>query len=203
VNGTLFVQGHATVKIACSTEQIQTRLAVVALVGVVDLRLRQEENLRSKCVPFDLRPISLVERFDTRGRAIKSPKAVYLDASRPALHGWSDVEDCNTELLAFFSAINTAIDGFKPGLREILVAPSTLSLSTIPFDHSDGLNTWMSCPTSRAAWASEMVYWTFQPSWDFWVKDASCSPVDTEKTRRFLCWAPSSNLTVVTRHEVG
>ena len=55
----------------------------------------------------------------------------------------------------------------------------------------------MSCPTSRMACDSEMVYWRFQPSWDFWVKDASCSPVDTEKTRRFLCWAPSSNLTAV------
>ena len=42
-----------------------------------------------------------------------------------------------------------------------------------------------------------MVYWRSQPSCDFWEKAISSSPVEAEKTRRFLCWDPSSSLTVM------
>lgn len=102
----------------------------------------------------------------------------------------------------FFSATNTATEGFSPGLNETLEAPSTLSLSTIPFAHSEGRNTCKSEPTNRTACDSEIVYWRFQLSCDFCVKATSSSPVEAEKIRRFLCCAPSSSFTatVLERH---
>ena len=67
----------------------------------------------------------------------------------------------------FFSATKTATDGFKPGLSETEVAPSTLSLSTIPFDHSAGRKTCISDETRRMACDSDIVYWRSHDSWDF------------------------------------
>ena len=38
-----------------------------------------------------------------------------------------------------------------------------------------------------------MVYWSSHPSCDFWENATSSSPVEAEKTRRFLCCEPSSS----------
>lgn len=99
------------------------------------------------------------------------------------------------KMVTFFSATNIATEGFKPGLSETEVAPSTLSLSTIPLDHSEGRKTCISDETRRMACDSEMVYCRSHDSCDFWGKAINSSPVDTEKTRRFLCWRPSSSFT--------
>ena len=61
MDGPLLVEGDAATKIASCIEKIHGRLSTVALVGVVDLGLGDNQGLRSKGIPFDLSTISLVK----------------------------------------------------------------------------------------------------------------------------------------------
>jgi hypothetical protein len=85
VNRALLVQSDSTVKVAGGTEQIHAGLAVVTFVRVVDFGLREEEDLCSQSVPFDLPPISFKERLLAGRIAVEGEKAVNLDACRRAL----------------------------------------------------------------------------------------------------------------------
>jgi hypothetical protein len=59
---TFFIECHTAVEGAGSTEEIQaTGLAVVALVSLVYISLRQHQNMRANGVPLDCRPIRLEE----------------------------------------------------------------------------------------------------------------------------------------------
>jgi hypothetical protein len=71
VNRTFLVKRDSTVKVAGCTEEIQASLSVVALIRSVDIRLREDQNLRAKGVPFDLRTISFEERLLARGGVVK------------------------------------------------------------------------------------------------------------------------------------
>jgi hypothetical protein len=62
-----------------------------------------------------------------------------------------------SQKLTFLSAEKTATDGFSPGLKDTLVAPSILSLSMIPLDQSAGRYTCISGPTNRMACDSDIV----------------------------------------------
>lgn len=58
----IFVQCHATVKVTGGAQEVETTgLAIVALVGLVDVSLGQNEDLGAKRVPLDLRTLRLKE----------------------------------------------------------------------------------------------------------------------------------------------
>ena len=85
MNWTLLVKGNTAVELACRAEQVHARFAIVALVRVIDLGLRQEKDLRAKCVPLDLCSISLVERRLTGRGTAERAEAVDFDARWSAL----------------------------------------------------------------------------------------------------------------------
>ena len=85
MNRTLLVQSDSAVKVTGGTEQIHAGLAIVTFVRVVDFCLREEEDLCSQSVPFDLPPISFKERLLAGRSAVEGEKTVDLDACRCAL----------------------------------------------------------------------------------------------------------------------
>ena len=68
VDRALLVERDAAVEVAGGAEEIQHRLAVVALVRLVDVRVRKQQDLRAKVVPLDLAAIRLEEVLLTRRR---------------------------------------------------------------------------------------------------------------------------------------
>lgn len=85
MNRTLLVQSDSAVKVTSGTEQIHAGLAIVTFVRIVNFGLREEEDLSSQSVPFDLPPISFKERLLAGRVAVEGEKAVNLDACRRAL----------------------------------------------------------------------------------------------------------------------
>ena len=68
MDGTFLVQGYAAVEISCCAEKVETAsLPIVALVGLVYVRLGEYEDLGADRVPLDLRPLSLEESLLTGG----------------------------------------------------------------------------------------------------------------------------------------
>jgi hypothetical protein len=61
VNRTFLVKIYTAIEIASGTEKVKVSLAVVALIRVVDVRLREDKDLSSKRVPLDLSTIGLEE----------------------------------------------------------------------------------------------------------------------------------------------
>lgn len=151
----------ATVEVTSSTQQHQASLSVVTFVGLVHVGVSHEKHLCAKWISFHRHGVGLVERLLTCRRGGESGEVIDLDAGRCPLGdpvvSLRTIEEASRNS-TFFSPTNTAREGFRPGLSEILVKPSTLSLSTTPFDQSDGSNTWTSGPTVRTAWLSADEY---------------------------------------------
>ena len=64
----LLVERDAALEVAGGAEEIQHRLAVVALVRLVDVRVRKQQDLRAEIVPLDLAAVCLEEVLLARRR---------------------------------------------------------------------------------------------------------------------------------------
>ena len=85
MDGSLLVEGHTTVKVTSGAEQVQTSLAVVTLIRVVDFGLGQDKDLSAEGVPLDLGAVCFEESLLARGGRIEGRQTVNLDASRSTL----------------------------------------------------------------------------------------------------------------------
>ena len=84
---TLLVQRHATVESARGTEEIQaTSLAIVALICLIDVRSRDDENLGAKRIPLDLGSLRLEEGLLAGWKAVECREAVNLDTGGLSLN---------------------------------------------------------------------------------------------------------------------
>ena len=63
VDGPFLVQVNTRVESSIRAEDIQVRLAVVALIALVNIRLREHSHARALLIPLHLDFISLVERL--------------------------------------------------------------------------------------------------------------------------------------------
>ena len=81
------VQCDSAIEGARRTEQPQpSGRAVIALVGLVDVSLGQNEHLGADRVPLDLRPLCFEERLLTGRRGRQSGQTINLDARRLSLN---------------------------------------------------------------------------------------------------------------------
>ena len=87
MDGTVLVESNAAVEVACSAQQVEaTSLAIVALVCLVDIGSRDDENLGAKRIPLDLGSLCLEEGLLARRKAVECREAVNLDTGRLSLN---------------------------------------------------------------------------------------------------------------------
>ncbi|KAG9912408.1 eukaryotic translation initiation factor 2A, partial [Aureobasidium melanogenum] len=87
VNRTILVQGNARVKSAAGAKNVHVGLAVVTLVGLVDIGLGQDDQASTLVVPLELDLIGLEEGL-LRDRRGEVGDVEDLDLSRHALALW-------------------------------------------------------------------------------------------------------------------
>jgi hypothetical protein len=80
VDRTFLVKSNAAIEIAGSTQEEHSSLSIVTLVAIVDLGLRQDQNLCAKGIPLDLSTICLEESLLARGRPVESKQPIHLNA---------------------------------------------------------------------------------------------------------------------------
>ena len=81
MDGTFLVKRHSTVKVTSCTEQVHVGLAIVTLVGVINVGLCEEQDLCAQRVPLDLRPICFEKVLLARWRRLERKEAVDFNAS--------------------------------------------------------------------------------------------------------------------------
>ncbi|KAF1737110.1 hypothetical protein CRV24_002725 [Beauveria bassiana] len=112
MDGTFLIQRDASIERTVCAQEIEGRLAVVALTRAVDIGLGQNEDAGTALVPFQLDLVALEKRLLRDG-------GVEL----------GDVENADRGRLTLRSGVKTATAWFLlPGARAKLAAPSTRSL---------------------------------------------------------------------------
>ena len=76
----------STVEVPRGAQEHQARLAIVALVCLVDIGSRDDENLGAKRIPLDLGSLCLEEGLLACGKAVECREAVNLDTGGLSLN---------------------------------------------------------------------------------------------------------------------